>query len=172
MMESGSGDPAAIEATFDAIDRFALAANGQFVELVEARAAQLREEWLRIGAIGGALSLLALISVVALVRQGVIRPLRRMTEALGRLADGDITAEVPATRFDDEIAALGGAMRRFKQALEDSRSLSRTVVQSTMHVRSPPVRPRRPSPRCRMARTARWRRWNGCAAPSWKRGKR
>jgi methyl-accepting chemotaxis protein len=134
MMESGSGDPAVIGATFDAIDRFALAVNGQFVELVEARASQLNHEWLRIGAIGGALSLLALIVVVALVRLGVIGPLRRMTEALGRLADGDLSAEVPASRFGDEIAALGEAMRRFKQALEDSRSLSRTVVQSTMQV--------------------------------------
>src|SRR4051794_15138541 len=46
MMESGSGDPAAI----GAIDCFALAVNGQFVELVQARAAQLNHEWLRIGA--------------------------------------------------------------------------------------------------------------------------
>ncbi|GEO36895.1 hypothetical protein SAE02_10430 [Skermanella aerolata] len=134
MMESGRGDPAAVQATFDAIDRFAQAANDQFVELLDARATRLREESLRTAAIGGALSLLALLSVVALVRQGVIRPLRRMTEALGRLADGDIATEVPASRFDDEIAALGAAMRRFKQALEDSRSLSNTVVQSTMHV--------------------------------------
>jgi methyl-accepting chemotaxis protein len=134
MMESGSGDAAAIQATFDAIDRFALAANGQFVELLDERTIRLREEWMRVGAIGGALSLLALLSVVALVRHGVIRPLRRMTEALGRLADGDIATDVPATRFDDEIAALGRTMRRFKQALEDSRSLSHTVVQSTMHV--------------------------------------
>jgi methyl-accepting chemotaxis protein len=134
MMESGSGDPGMIGATFDAIDRFSQAANAQFVDLVEARAAQLRQDWLRLGAIGAALSLLALAAVVAWVRLGVIGPLRRMTEALGRLADGDITAEVPASRFDDEIAALGDAMKRFKLALEDSRSLSRTVVQSTMQV--------------------------------------
>jgi len=134
MMESGSGDPGMIGATFDAIDRFSQAANAQFVDLVEARAAQLRQDWLRIGAIGAALSLLALAAVVAWVRLGVIGPLHRMTEALGRLADGDITAEVPASRFDDEIAALGDAMKRFKLALEDSRSLSRTVVQSTMQV--------------------------------------
>ena len=118
MMESGSGDPAAIGPPSTPSTASPLAANGQFIELVDARAAQLREEWLRISAIGGALSLLALISVVALVRQGVIGPLRRMTEALGRLADGDIATEVPATRFDDEIATLGEAMRRFKQALE------------------------------------------------------
>jgi methyl-accepting chemotaxis protein len=134
MMESGSGDPGMIGATFDAIDRFSQAANAQFVDLVEARAAQLRQDWLRIGAIGAALSLLALAAVVTWVRLGVIGPLHRMTEALGRLADGDITAEVPVSRFDDEIAALGDAMKRFKLALEDSRSLSRTVVQSTMQV--------------------------------------
>src|SRR3954447_5186578 len=134
MMESGSGDPGMIGATFDAIDRFSQSANAQFVDLVEARAAQLRQDWLRIGAIGAALSLLALAAVVAWVRLGVIGPLRRRTEALGRLADRDITAEVPASRFDDEIAALGDAMKRFKLALEDLRSLSRTVVQSTMQV--------------------------------------
>jgi len=134
MLEGAGGDPKVIAASFDAIDRFSQAVNAQFVDLVEARAARLNRERLRVFAIGGVLSLLAFVGVVALVRVGVIVPLRRMTEALGRLADGDMTVRVPATRFDDEIAALGDAMRRFKRALEESRSLSRTVVQSTMQV--------------------------------------
>lgn len=134
MLESGTGDPKVIAATFDAIDRFAAAANGQFVDLLESRIERLSRERLRIFAIGGVLSLLAFVAVVALVRIGVIGPLRRMTEALGRLADGDMTVQVPATRFDDEIAALGAAMSRFKRALEESRGLSRTVVNSTVQV--------------------------------------
>lgn len=134
MMESGTGDPKVIAATFDAIDRFAVAANGQFLDLVESRIERLNRERLRIFAIGGVLSLLAFVAVVALVRIGVIGPLRRMTEALGRLADGDLTVQVPATRFDDEIAALGEAMSRFKRALDESRGLSRTVVNSTVQV--------------------------------------
>lgn len=134
MLESGTGDPKVIGATFDAIDRFAAAVNGQFVDLLESRIERLNRERLRIFAIGGVLSLLAFVAVVALVRIGVIGPLRRMTEALGRLADGDMTVQVPASRFDDEIAALGAAMSRFKRALEESRGLSRTVVNSTVQV--------------------------------------
>jgi methyl-accepting chemotaxis protein len=134
MMETGGGDPAMIGAVFDAIDRLSQAVNAHFVELVEARAERLRGEWVRIGAMGGGLSLLAFLAVVTLVRRGVIGPLRRMTAALVRLADGDISVEVPASRYDDEIGALAAAMRRFKETLEQSRALSSTVVRSTMQV--------------------------------------
>lgn len=130
----GEGEAALMGAALDAIDRFGQSANGHFVALVNERADRLRQEYLRTVAIGGGLSLLALLGVVLLVRVGVIAPLRRMTEALGRLADGDMTVQVPAARFADEIAALAAAMRRFKRALEDSRTLSRAVVDSTMQV--------------------------------------
>ncbi|WP_372399087.1 methyl-accepting chemotaxis protein [Azospirillum sp. HJ39] len=132
--EAAEGEAALMGAALDAIDRFGQSANGHFVALVNERADRLRQEYLRTVAIGGGLSLLALLGVVLLVRVGVIAPLRRMTEALGRLADGDMTVQVPATRFADEIAALAAAMRRFKRALEDSRTLSRAVVESTMQV--------------------------------------
>ncbi len=134
MLDNGESKPGLLAATFDAIDHFSRAANGQFVDLVEARADRLNRERLRIGAIAGGLSLLAFAAVVAIVRLGVIGPLRRMTDALGRLADGDVTVSVPGTRFDDEVADLGKAMLRFKKALEDTRSLSDTVVQATMQV--------------------------------------
>ncbi|ALG73431.1 hypothetical protein VY88_21450 [Azospirillum thiophilum] len=132
--EAVEGEAALMGAALDAIDRFGQSANGHFVALVNERADRLRQEYLRTVAIGGGLSLLALLGVVLLVRVGVIAPLRRMTEALGRLADGDMTVQVPAARFADEIAALAAAMRRFKRALEDSRTLSRAVVDSTMQV--------------------------------------
>lgn len=134
MLDNGDSKPGLLAATFDAIDHFYSAANSQFIDVVEARVNRLNRERLRIGAIAGGLSLLAFAVVVAIVRLGVILPLRRMTEALGRLADGDVTVSVPQTRFDDEVADLGKAMQRFKKALEDTRSLSDTVVQATMQV--------------------------------------
>ncbi len=134
MLDNGGTNPGLLATTFDAIDHFARAANGQFVDLVEARINRLNRERLRSAAIAGALSLLAFAVVVAIVRMGVIGPLRRMTDALGRLADGDVTVSVPQTRFDDEVADLGQAMQRFKKALEDTRSLSDTVVQATLQV--------------------------------------
>ncbi|MFD1623149.1 methyl-accepting chemotaxis protein [Azospirillum griseum] len=134
MLDNGATNPGLLAGTFDAIDHFARAANGQFVDLVEARINRLNRERLRSATIAGALSLLAFAVVVAIVRMGVIGPLRRMTDALGRLADGDVTVSVPETRFDDEVADLGQAMQRFKKALEDTRSLSDTVVQATLQV--------------------------------------
>ncbi|NYZ17761.1 methyl-accepting chemotaxis protein [Azospirillum sp. RWY-5-1] len=134
MVETGTGDAALVRGTFDSIDRFGASANARFVELLEGRITRLQDERLRVFAIGGLLSLVAFAAVVALVRAGVIGPLRRMTDALGRLADGDTTVAVPTTRFDDEVAALGAAMLRFKRALEESGALSRTVVDSTVQV--------------------------------------
>lgn len=134
MLGTGTPDPAILTGAIDAVNHFTETTSGQFAALVEARIERLDRERLRTVAIGGVLFLAALAAVVALVRLGVIAPLRQMTGALRRLADGDIEAPVPGTRFDDEIAELGDAMRRFKQALGDSRSLSRSVVDSTMQV--------------------------------------
>ena len=133
MMESGSGDPAAIQATFDAIDRFALAANGQFVELVtpappncakngcvSAPSAERCPCWpcIRRGPCPAR-------------RHPAVAPHDGSAGPAGRWRHHGGGPRIPVRRRD---RGAGRAMRRFKQALEDSRSLSHTVVQSTMQV--------------------------------------
>jgi methyl-accepting chemotaxis protein len=54
---------------------------------------------------------------------GVSRPLRRMTDAMGRLADGDATIAVPGAGRGDEIGAMAGAVQVFKDNLVRTRAL-------------------------------------------------
>ncbi len=134
VLESGGFDPTQAEPLLDAVDHLAATGNARFADLVVARIQRLERELLHTLLVGIGLSLLAVAVVAGLVRGGMIVPLRRMTDALRRLAQGDTTAEVPHTRYDDEIAALGAAMARFKEKLGASRALSEAVVQSTLQV--------------------------------------
>jgi methyl-accepting chemotaxis protein len=134
MLDSGAVDPVVFRAALDAVDRFAAVSVAAFNDLLSARIARVEQERLRVFLISAAMSGLALVLAVWLVRAGILAPLRRMTDALLRLADGDVDAEVPRPRFDDEIAALSAAMQRFKQQLAASKTLSETVVRSTLHV--------------------------------------
>ncbi|MGU3360314.1 methyl-accepting chemotaxis protein [Methylobacterium sp. M6A4_1b] len=74
---------------------------------------------------------------------GVSRPLRRMTDAMGRLADGDATITVPGTGSRDEIGAMAGAVQVFKDNIIRTRALeaeteaaragAETLRRRTMH---------------------------------------
>jgi methyl-accepting chemotaxis protein len=45
---------------------------------------------------------------------GIARPLKAMTGAMGRLADGDLDTDIPAAEGKDEIAAMAEALAVFK----------------------------------------------------------
>jgi methyl-accepting chemotaxis protein len=65
----------------------------------------------------GALALVsaALVAVSFLTARSVSAPVRRLTEAMGRLADGDLDAEVPATDRGDEVGAMARSVLVFRQ---------------------------------------------------------
>jgi len=71
-------------------------------------------------ALGG---LIALLFATNMVVRGVTRPLRGMTGAMRRLADGDLDAEVPVARRNDEIGAMASALRIFHENLGRVRAL-------------------------------------------------
>ncbi len=66
---------------------------------------------------------LALITAgLAFVAVGVVRPIVRMTDAMQKLAAGDLTAEVPYASRRDEVGSMAGALAVFKQgAMENAR---------------------------------------------------
>jgi methyl-accepting chemotaxis protein len=67
---------------------------------------------------------LLLISGIRLLFGRVItRPLTGMTQAMRRLADGDTTIEVPAQDRFDEIGAMAGAVRVFKDHMIEAEQL-------------------------------------------------
>jgi two-component system phosphate regulon sensor histidine kinase PhoR len=55
---------------------------------------------------------------VLMVNRGVVRPLRRMAERLGRLSEGDLSARVEASGTE-ELAALSSTLNRMAARLSD-----------------------------------------------------
>lgn len=56
------------------------------------------------------------------VAVGVVRPIVRMTDAMQRLATGDLAADIPFAHRQDEVGSMAGALVVFKQAgVENSR---------------------------------------------------
>ncbi|WP_408589720.1 methyl-accepting chemotaxis protein [Novosphingobium sp.] len=64
------------------------------------------------GAIGAGLAVAVLLLV--LLMHNIARPLKRMSEAVGRLVGGDREVALPGLGRSDEIGALAGALERFK----------------------------------------------------------
>ncbi|WP_025033285.1 methyl-accepting chemotaxis protein [Bradyrhizobium sp. DOA9] len=72
---------------------------------------------------GVSIAVLALIvGGLVFVVLGVVRPIVRMTDAMQKLATGDLTAEVPYATRRDEVGSMAGALAVFKQgAVENAR---------------------------------------------------
>ncbi|HZD26489.1 MAG TPA: HAMP domain-containing methyl-accepting chemotaxis protein [Alphaproteobacteria bacterium] len=64
--------------------------------------------------IAAAVSLLLVLGGLAWVRQTTCKPVRAMTEAMGRLADGDHAVEIPGQGRRDEIGGMAGALQVFR----------------------------------------------------------
>jgi methyl-accepting chemotaxis protein len=73
---------------------------------------------------------LALAAIIAfMVRTTLVRPLTGMTEAMQRLAGGDLEVAVPSAERKDEIGAMAGALLAFKQGMiERHRLQAETAV--------------------------------------------
>ncbi len=80
----------------------------------------LAETELLIGAI---LGLIAGITLAWLLSSAIANPVRAMTNAMGRLADGDLDVEVPAQGRGDEIGEMAGAVQVFKENAEQNKRL-------------------------------------------------
>ncbi len=96
------------------------AAVAQEALLVEATAAGDRAELMNLVAAGMALALGVLLALA--ISRGIARPVRAMTAAMGRLAEGDSRVEVPGLGRGDELGEMAGAVQIFKEnAIERQR---------------------------------------------------
>jgi methyl-accepting chemotaxis protein len=68
-------------------------------------------------------ALIGALSAFAIpLARGLVRPLRAMTAAMGRLAAGDVTADIPAQNRRDEVGLMSKAVQQFKEtAIEKAR---------------------------------------------------
>lgn len=96
-----------------------------------------RPNQIRIGAVTG-LVLLAAIGVTALVGVRLVRPLRALTAAAGRVRDGDATASVKVTGRD-EIARLATAFNDMAERRRHVEQLRHAMVGDIAHEMRTPV---------------------------------
>ena len=69
-------------------------------------------------------ALFGTIGSILVVRIVVTKPLGQMTDAMGRMARGDETVEVPATQRGDEVGAMARAVLIFKENMIRNRELT------------------------------------------------
>ena len=84
---------------------------------------------------GGLLAMLAgglllIVVVTALVVRAITRPLVGMTDAMARLAAGDLSVPTPANERADEIGAMARAIKVFKQAALDKIGIEAEATQT------------------------------------------
>jgi len=63
------------------------------------------------------------LACVTVVLRRVVRPLQRLTEAMGRIQAGEMAAEVPDTKRRDEVGAMARGLLVFRDGLARARQL-------------------------------------------------
>jgi methyl-accepting chemotaxis protein len=69
-------------------------------------------------------SVIAVIGVLTLTARSVVRPVKAMTAAMGSLAAGDLSTEIPGRDRKDEIGAMAGALAVLKENSTRAHELS------------------------------------------------
>ena len=91
----------------------------------EQQAAALNLKYALLG--GGAVAGLLAVALIWALSRSIVTPIVGMTAAMSRLADGDMTTEVPAVDRGDEVGKMAKAVLVFKEAgLEKSRLAGET----------------------------------------------
>ncbi len=71
-----------------------------------------------------AISVIAVVGVLTLTARAVVRPVKAMTSAMGRLAAGDLSTEIPGRERSDELGAMAGALAVLKENSARAHQLS------------------------------------------------
>ncbi|CCD87834.1 putative methyl-accepting chemotaxis protein [Bradyrhizobium sp. ORS 285] len=80
-----------------------------------------------------ALAALLCISMGYLIVSGVARPITAMTEAMRRLAGGDMSAQIPGAERKDEIGNMAGAVLVFKNNAIETEKLRAEQAEAEKH---------------------------------------
>lgn len=75
------------------------------------------------------ITLIAVAGVSVLIARGIVRPLAQMTNAMRRLAAGEVTIAVPGVGLRNELGDMAGAMQVFKENAADRLRLEAEQVE-------------------------------------------
>ncbi len=81
----------------------------------------------QIAALGfaGALFLFGVVGIVLYVRQDVSKPLKKLSNAVGAVSDGDYEIAIPGVKRKDEIGGIAGSLDDFRRALSETAAITR-----------------------------------------------
>jgi methyl-accepting chemotaxis protein len=84
-------------------------------------------------AVATLIGVIALIAVLAaLLSRLVVRPVLQMTGAMGKLAGGDVSAEIPATDRKDELGRMAAAVAVFRDNMIERGQLAKEAEETRM----------------------------------------
>jgi methyl-accepting chemotaxis protein len=83
-------------------------------ETAEDTVSAMLSETMKVTTILGLLSFLIGSVLSVLISRSIVKPVTAMTDAMGRLAEGNLTIEIPATDHRDEIGDMAKAVQVFK----------------------------------------------------------
>ncbi len=63
------------------------------------------------------------LAIAFLLARAIVRPVKAMTATMGRLARGDMSAEIPGTERRDEIGEMSQAVQVFKESMVEAERL-------------------------------------------------
>jgi methyl-accepting chemotaxis protein len=139
-----AGDVEAVRSTYAAIvkayadhraqiDQLVIETNRMTEETEQSAAADESTYMAIVWGVSGAILAITIAGVAGVI-WGMIRPIKAMTSAMGRLAAGDLTIEVPSASRRDEIGDMAHALEHFKSnAIETERmrgEIEQTRLQS------------------------------------------
>ncbi len=87
------------------------------VELERLLGARIQGIWVKLAmelAVPATLFLIAVVYVLTAVQRGTAKPIRAMTAAMERLADGDLDVDIPALGRGDEVGQMAAALLVFR----------------------------------------------------------
>ncbi|WP_372424461.1 methyl-accepting chemotaxis protein [Salinarimonas chemoclinalis] len=70
-----------------------------------------------------AIAIVVGIAIALLLGRAITRPISGMTEAMRRIADGDLATDIPGRHRGDEIGAMAAALGVFRDALAENRAM-------------------------------------------------
>ena len=122
-IERGAPEPAAVEALVAKWNSFYQAASSDLERLLDARIGGFRSSQFWTLLITALLFGGAALAVLLVVRRGVLAPLLGLTQAMQRLAEGDLDCAIPGIGRSDEVGAMASATAVFRDAARRNREL-------------------------------------------------
>ncbi|MBW4024071.1 MAG: HAMP domain-containing protein [Proteobacteria bacterium] len=129
-LKNGTATAGQARAVLDETLGFSQAAARELEGLLQARVDALQAKKLRIVGLAAIFFILAVMLTLLVTRRSVTGPLGLMTQAMSRLAAGDLAAEIPGLGRGDELGAIAGALQVFKTGAIRARALEREATET------------------------------------------